>query len=166
MGSQLASMLVIAKANKNLRRAKIKLAIFPLRSPILANSILPFKWALTFHSFLHKGNIMDFLEVIVGAIALIVAARAFTLQKYEIIKNGRISALVHSSNLIQQKIEYHNKIIDDMKSQGKSYQEWGGHAGRINDDFRPLKKKIDCELLTLMSKHDGIDLADEIKLTL
>ncbi|OUR73024.1 hypothetical protein A9Q78_05300 [Methylophaga sp. 41_12_T18] len=109
---------------------------------------------------------MDFLEIIVGAIALLVAARAFTLQKYEIRKNGRISALVHSSNLIQQKIEYHGKIIDDMKVKGKSHQEWKGHTHRINDQFRPLKGKIDAELLELMAKHDGISLADEIKSTL
>ena len=109
---------------------------------------------------------MDFVEILLGTIALLIAARAFTLQKYEIIKNGRISALVHSSNLIQQKIEFHGKIIDDMKEQGKSHIEWKGHTHRINDQFRPLKKKIDSELLELMAKHDGMNLADEIKSTL
>lgn len=109
---------------------------------------------------------MDILEVLVGAIALFVAARAFTLQKQEIVKNGRINALVHSSNLIQQKIDFHDKIIDNMKNQKKPHAEWKGHTHRINDQFRPLKAKIDAELLDLMSKHDGRDLAGEIKSTL
>jgi hypothetical protein len=39
-------LLVHLKANKNFKQDKIQLAFCSLRSPILANYILPLKWAL------------------------------------------------------------------------------------------------------------------------
>jgi hypothetical protein len=40
-------LLVHLKANKNFKQDKIQLAFCSLRSPILANYILPLKWALS-----------------------------------------------------------------------------------------------------------------------
>ena len=106
---------------------------------------------------------MDYLEVIVGLMAVFIAIRALYLQRYEIIKNGQITALIHTSNMIQDKISYHSKIIDDMKSQGKQLTEWEGHATRINKELRPVKEKVDFELLDLMGRHEGVIQVDEIK---
>ena len=102
---------------------------------------------------------MDFLEVLVGTIAAIIALRALKLQRNETIKNGRMSALIHSSNLIQQKIDYHNKIIDNVGKNSNSIQ---GHKNRINEELRPLKHKIDLELLELMGQNDGVIQINEI----
>ena len=59
---------------------------------------------------------MEYLEVIVGTIGLAIALWALNLQRREIIKNGRINSLIHASQMIQEKIEYHNGIIDDKKT--------------------------------------------------
>ena len=95
-----------------------------------------------------------------GCGAIIIAIRALVMQRFEIIKNGRRSALIHASNLIQQKIEYHNKIIGDCKSAGGDFK---GHAHRINSELRPLKQDIDFELLDLMNRHDGVVQAGNIR---
>ncbi|HCG8583618.1 TPA: hypothetical protein NJ534_001487 [Vibrio parahaemolyticus] len=76
------------------------------------------------------------LAEVISAIALVVACWALKLQRNEIIKNGRISALSHTSNLLQQKIDFHSKIIDALKKQGKDFK---GHSQRVNDELRPLR---------------------------
>jgi uncharacterized radical SAM superfamily protein len=102
---------------------------------------------------------MDFLEVIVGVFAAVIALRALKLQRNETIKNGRMSALIHSSNLIQQRIDYYDQIIENVEKNGNSTK---GHKTRVNDELRPLKKKIDFELLDLMGQNDGITQVYEI----
>jgi len=106
---------------------------------------------------------MDYLEVIVGAIAATIALWALNLQKKEIINNGRITSLIHASNMIQGKIDYYSKIINDKKSQNKHYDEWNGLAARINNEFRPLKEEIDQQLLELMDNHNEILRSEAIK---
>jgi hypothetical protein len=46
------------KANKNFKQDKIQLAFCSLRSPILANYILPLKWALALpqHGLLNRNR--------------------------------------------------------------------------------------------------------------
>ncbi len=109
---------------------------------------------------------MEYIEVGIGVIALAIAIWALNLQKKEIIKNGKISSLIHSASLIQEKIDYHSKIIDDMKSKGKPQKDWGGHATKINNNLRPLKEKINAEFLSLASKYDGVLHEDEIRASL
>jgi uncharacterized radical SAM superfamily protein len=70
-----------------------------------------------------------------------------------------MSALIHSSNLIQQRIDYYSQIIENVEKNGGSTN---GHKGRVNDELRPLKKKIDFELLELMGQNDGITQVFEI----
>jgi len=106
---------------------------------------------------------MEYIEIVIGVVALIIAVWALNLQRKEIIKNGKISSLIHSASLIQEKIDYHHKIISDMKSAGKDYEEWQGHAARINKELRPLKEKVNAEFLNLASKYDGILHEDEIR---
>jgi len=99
---------------------------------------------------------MGFIEVLIAALALIVAVWALNLQRQEIRKSGKVNALIHSAHLIQEKIDYHSKIINDMKSQGKAYEDWEGHAHRINKELRPLKSEIDVEFINLVSTYDGL----------
>ena len=106
---------------------------------------------------------MEYLEVIVGMFALIIAIRALNLQRREIIKNGKISALIHSASMIQSKIDYHSRIITDMKNQGKPYEDWQGHEKRINTELRPLKEEIDTEFLNVISSYDGLLHEDKIR---
>ena len=103
---------------------------------------------------------MGLAEVIVGVFALIVAATALWLQRAEIARNSRITALVHMSSLLNQRIEFHAKIIDDHKVSGKS---WRGHADRINRDLRPLKEKVDGSLIDIVAGYQGMPDVDVIK---
>jgi len=109
---------------------------------------------------------MEYIEVVIGSIALAIAIWALNLQKKEIIKNGKISSLIHSASLIQEKIDYHTKIIDDMKSEGKTKKDWGGHAAKINNNLRPLKERVNTEFLNLASKYDGVLHENEIRASL
>lgn len=106
---------------------------------------------------------MAHIEIIVGVAALAIAMRALFLQRKEIIKNGQINSLIHTASLLQEKIDYHSRIINDMKSAGKKYDEWDGHAARINNELRPLKEKVNTEFLNLGSKYDGILHESEIR---
>ena len=103
---------------------------------------------------------MEYINIIIGLAAFFVALRAFNLQREEIIKNGRISALMHTSNLLQERIDYHMKLADaENTSDGwKVY-----HKNKLNHKLRPLKHTIDFEFIKLASMYDGIIHEDKIK---
>lgn len=103
---------------------------------------------------------MENIELIIGTTALIIAVWALHLQRKEIIKNGRINALIRVAQMIQEKINYHDNIIEDMKKQGRKYD---GHAHRINNELRPLKNKINMEFINLAAKYDGVLHENEIR---
>ena len=103
---------------------------------------------------------MDYMEVIVGVIGLAIAIWTLNLQRKEIIKNGKLTALIHSSSIIQEKIDFHSKIIADLKVQGKPYS---GHASRINEELRPLKRDIDNEFLNITADYGGLFQEDRIR---
>ncbi|PHS26357.1 MAG: hypothetical protein COA83_03100 [Methylophaga sp.] len=105
---------------------------------------------------------MEYLEIIVGIIALAIAIWALNLQRREIIKNGRINALIHASQMIQDKIDFHSKIIDDIEK-NKTNKSSGGHKSRINKELRPLKNKIDMEFIDLAAKYNGVLHENEIR---
>ena len=109
---------------------------------------------------------MEYIDIVIGAVALAIAIWALNLQKKEIIKNGKISSLIHSASLIQERIDYHTKIIDDMKTEGKTKKDWGGHATKINNNLRPLKERVNTEFLNLASKYDGVLHESEIRASL
>jgi len=91
---------------------------------------------------------METVDIVVGAIGLLIAIWALNLQRLEIRKNGKIIALIQASHMIQERIDYQSKIIDDLKQKGK---KWDGHAARINNELRPLKTKIDLEFINLIT---------------
>jgi hypothetical protein len=103
---------------------------------------------------------MDYINILVGLGALLIALRALNLQRKEIIKNGKITALIHASQLIQEKIDYHNRIIDDNKTK----KEWkDGHKNKINHKLRPLKSNIDLEFINIVSEYDGVLHEDKLR---
>ena len=106
---------------------------------------------------------MEYIESIVGLIALVIAIWALNLQRSEIIKNGKINSLIYTASMLQQRIDYHSRIINDMKGEGKQYDEWSGHALKINNELRPLLKKVNTEFLDIASKYDGILHENEIR---
>lgn len=92
-------------------------------------------------------------EVIVGIIAVAIAIWQLNLQRKEIRRNGQINSLIHVANMIQQKIEFHEKIIQDLKK--KKDASWRGHETKVNKEFRPLLSDVNQELLELMSQQNN-----------
>ncbi len=93
------------------------------------------------------------VEVIIGLVALAVAVHQLVLQRAEIRRNGQINSLVHMSSLLQHRIDYHEKIISDLRDQKKSPESWRGHQRRVNQELRPLLADIHRELLALMAQQ-------------
>ena len=102
------------------------------------------------------------LEVLVGVIAAAIAITALFLQRYEIIKNGRMNALIYASTLVQQRIDYYDNLIKSMERDNNNANTYGIKK-RINEELRPLKQKIDFELLDLMGRHEGVAQVPDIK---
>ena len=106
---------------------------------------------------------MEYLNIVIGLAALAIAVRAWNLQRLETIKNGKINSLVHTAAMIQDRIDYHSRIIDDMRDKGKPYSDWEGHEKRINKQLRPLKDKVNREFLNTSSLYDGVLHETEIR---
>ena len=102
---------------------------------------------------------MSLLQTIISLVALCIALRALYLQRREVEKNGKINSLIHLSSMVQLKIEYYSRIIDDIKNNGG---KWKGHAEKINKELRPLKEDIDNKLIDLISRYEGMPEADKI----
>jgi len=103
---------------------------------------------------------VEYINIIIGLAAFFVALRALNLQREEIIKNGRISALMHTSNLLQERIDYHMKIADDNNT---SHNWKERHKNKVNHKLRPLKSTIDFEFIKLASMYDDIIHEDKLK---
>jgi hypothetical protein len=101
------------------------------------------------------------MESLIGLLGFIVAAWQLHLQRREIRRNGKITALVHMSVLIKERIDFYSSIIESLKAQGKS---WQGHARVINDELRPLLAKIHKDLLdTTSGDAQSFDCTDIMK---
>jgi hypothetical protein len=103
---------------------------------------------------------MEYINIIVGIGALLVALWALNLQRKEIIKNGKINALIHASALLQERIDYHMKIADDSQT-SKEWKE--RHQQKVNHKLRPLKSSIDMEFINIVSQYDGVLHEDKLK---
>lgn len=94
---------------------------------------------------------MGFIGSIIALGALFVAAYQLKLQKDEVIRSGKVPTLIHMASVIKDKIEYHEKIIEDQKEkQGK----WKGHADRVNNELRPLLEKLNRDIIEATSSYD------------
>lgn len=99
---------------------------------------------------------VKFLDLGIALIALLIALVALLLQKKEIKKNGQLNALVHTAHMIESKINFHNRIIEEQKNKGYEYEIYKGHAERINNELRPLLKKVNKQFYTISGRYDDI----------
>ena len=90
------------------------------------------------------------MEIFIAFGALAIAWWQLDLQKKEIKRNGKISALVNMSQMVRERIDLYGDIIESHKEQGKP---WKGHADKINKELRPLLAKINSELIDSSSSY-------------
>lgn len=96
------------------------------------------------------------MEIAVAVVALAVALWQLKLQRDEIRLNSRLNALIHIAGLMREKIEHHEQIIESLKSRRS---DWSGHAGRVNNELRPLLTRINQELVeSVAGQADGLDM--------
>ena len=88
------------------------------------------------------------METLVAIVALCVAIRQLRLQREEIRLNSRVNALIHLAGLLRHRIDYHERIIADLKSRKGDFS---GHAVRVNSELRPLLSAVHDELVGLMT---------------
>ncbi|MBY4678570.1 hypothetical protein [Marinobacterium arenosum] len=100
------------------------------------------------------------MELLVGAIALLIAIWQLKLQRQEIIRNGKISTLVHMATIIKDKIDHHEKIIENQKS---NFGKWKGHADRVNNELRPLLEKLNKEIIDTTASYNVSLTTSDIK---
>jgi len=99
---------------------------------------------------------METMEIAVGVVALAVALWQLKLQRDEIRLQSRLNSLIHIAGLIREKIEHHEQIIESLKARRS---DWSGHAGRVNNELRPLLASINQELVQSVSgQADGLDM--------
>ena len=84
------------------------------------------------------------MEILIAAIALTIAWWQLDLQRDEIKRSGKINTLVNMSQMVRERIDFYDDIINSLKEQGKP---WKGHADKINKELRPLLSKINQELI-------------------
>lgn len=95
-----------------------------------------------------------------GLIAIVVAVWQLKLQREEIRRNGKVTALIHMASSIKDKIDHHEKIIQSQKDKK---DKWKGHADRVNLELRPLLEKLNKEIIDLSNNYDLSLSASDIK---
>ena len=61
------------------------------------------------------------MEIWIAVVALSVAVWQLNLQRQEMQRNTRINSLIHMSTLLKERIEFYERIIQNMKSKK---QDW------------------------------------------
>ncbi len=103
------------------------------------------------------------MELAVAIIALAVTLWQLKQQRDESRRNSEISALIHFVTLLRERIDYHERIIEDLKQRRA---DWSGHAARVNNELRPLLTQVHARLLLLVGRDStGID-ADRLRAAL
>lgn len=100
------------------------------------------------------------MEMIMALVALSIAVWQLHLQRGEIRRNTRINSLIHTSTLFKDRIEFHERIIQNLKSQKK---DWSKHANRVNNELQPLLHKVNGELFDSIFRHESRIDMDAIK---
>lgn len=90
------------------------------------------------------------MEVILALFALILAWWQLSLQRREIQRNGKITALVNMSGMVRDRISFYSQMIDDLKARQRP---WAGHATAINQELRPLLADINQEIIELTKDY-------------
>ena len=103
------------------------------------------------------------MEIAVIILALAIAMGQLHLQHAEIRRNGQINTLVHIAGRLKDKIDYDERIIQDMKTTGA---DWTGHAHRVEDEWRPLLAQINAKLINSIAAQKGVVTDTEIELSM
>lgn len=90
------------------------------------------------------------METLIALTALGIAIWQLKLQRDEIRLNSRVNSLIHIADLLKNRIEYHEQIIESLKTRKA---DWSGHARRVNNDLRPMLNKINSQLIGAVSGH-------------
>lgn len=100
------------------------------------------------------------MEIWIAVVALSVAVWQLNLQRQEMQRNTRINSLIHMSTLLKERIEFYERIIQNMKSKK---QDWTKHANRVNSELQPTLYKINSELLEAVEHKNSALKSAEIK---
>lgn len=103
------------------------------------------------------------MEIAAIILAVAIAMGQLYLQHLEIRRNGQINTLVHMSGRLKDKIDYDERIIQDMKTTGA---DWTGHAHRVEDEWRPLLAQINAKLINTIVAQKGVVTDTEVERSL
>lgn len=101
-----------------------------------------------------------FASISLGLIAIVVAFWQLKLQREEIKRSGKVTALSHMASTLKDKIDYYEKIIEARKAKQGN---WKGHADKVNQEFRPLLEKLNNDIIELSNDYDLSLSASDIK---
>ena len=87
------------------------------------------------------------IQLAIALIALGVATTSLILQWKATKENSQINSLIHLSALLQRKIDYNEKIIEDIKSKNGNYSAL---ADTVNQRLRPAKREVELKLIDLL----------------
>jgi hypothetical protein len=100
------------------------------------------------------------LELLIAAVALLVAAGQLQLQRRDIQRSNRINSLIHTSTLLKDRIEFYERIIQNLKNRKI---DWTKHANHVNRELQPLLHKVNSELFdSVFHSESRIDI-DNVK---
>lgn len=99
------------------------------------------------------------IEITLAIIALGIASWQLKLQRDEVRRTGQINSYIHIASMIKEKIEHHEKIIQDFKTKKK---DWTGHAYQINNKLKPLLASVNNSLMNTMSHQNSTLDANEV----
>lgn len=81
----------------------------------------------------------------VAIAALVVAFWQLYLQRRDIQRNGEIAFMLHLVTMLKDKIEYHERIIADIKERKRG--DWSGYAHLVNKTLAPLRRRVESSLI-------------------
>ena len=103
------------------------------------------------------------MEIAAILLALAIAMGQLHLQHAEIRRNGQINTLVHMTGMLKGKIDYDERIIQNMKTTGA---DWTGHANRVEDEWRPLLAQVNAKLINTIAAQKGVVTDTEVERSL
>lgn len=100
------------------------------------------------------------MEILIAIIALLIAIWQLKLQRDEVIRNGKVSTLIHMANVIKDKIAVYEKIIEDKKARREN---WKPLADKVNNELRPLLESLNKQIIDTTSSYHVLLSAGDIK---
>lgn len=96
------------------------------------------------------------MEILVTVVALVVAIWQLNLQRREIQRGSRINSLIHTATLLKDRIEFYERIIQNLKIRKL---DWTKHANHVNKELQPLLHRVNSELFdSVLHSESNIDI--------